>query len=258
MFRPRIIPVLLLKGKGLVKTTQFRNPRYIGDPINAVRLFNDLKADELVFLDIMASLGKRAISLDFVRDVGEEANMPFSVGGGIKTVEQIRDILNVGAEKVVINTQAELDPDFIKQAAELFGSSSITVCIDVERTRRGKFKTTILNGTKSTDSDPVDFARLMEKQGAGELIVQSIDKDGTMEGYDIELIRRISEAVTIPVVALGGAGTLQDMIKVFMEGFSSAMAAGSMFVFHGPRKGVLVNYPTPEQIKMTFRNNSDQ
>lgn len=258
MFRPRIIPVLLLEGKGLVKTIHFRNPRYIGDPINAVRLFNDLKADELVFLDIMASLEKRTITLDFVRDVGEEAHMPFSVGGGIKTVEQIKDILHIGAEKVVINTQAALDPDFIMKSAELFGSSSITVCIDVERTRRGKFKTTILNGTKSTDSDPVDFARLMEKKGAGELIVQSIDKDGTMEGYDIELVRRIAEAVTIPVVALGGSGTLEDMNKAYTEGYSSAMAAGSMFVFHGPRKGVLVNYPTPEQKKMAFRNKSDQ
>jgi cyclase len=257
MFRPRIIPVLLLKSKGLVKTNQFRNPRYIGDPINAVRLFNDLKADELVFLDVMASQEKRVISLDFVRNVGEEAKMPFSVGGGIKTVEQIRNILQVGAEKVVINTQAALNPDFIKQAAELLGSSSITVCIDVMKKRRGELKTTFFNGTQSTAINPVDFARLMEKQGAGELIIQSIAKDGTMEGYDIELVRRISEAVTIPVVALGGAGNLEDMKKAFTQGFASAMAAGSMFVFHGPRKGILVNYPTQEQIKMTFRNNSD-
>lgn len=244
MFRPRIIPVLLLKDKGLVKTVQFKHPRYIGDPINAVRIFNDLKADELVFLDILASRENRVISLDFVRNVGEEANMPFSVGGGINSVELIRDILHVGAEKAVINTAAALNPVFIKQAADLFGSSAITVCIDIRKTWRGRVQTRIYGGSKATDQDPADFALLMEKQGAGELIIQSIDKDGTMEGYDIDLVRRISEAVTIPVVALGGAGNQEDMKKVFKEGHASAMAAGSMFIYHGPRKAVLVNYPT--------------
>lgn len=252
MFRPRIIPVLLLKGKGLVKTTQFKHPRYIGDPINAVRLFNDLKADELVFLDILSSRENRVISLDFVRNVGEEANMPFSVGGGIKTVGQIREILHEGAEKVVINTEAALNPGLIRQAADLFGSSSITVCIDVQKGWRGRLQTKILSGSKASGSDPVDFARLMEKQGAGELIIQSIDKDGTMGGYDIDLVRRISEAVTIPVVALGGAGIPEDMKKVFTEGHASAMAAGSMFVYHGPRKAVLVNYPDKNEIRNTF------
>lgn len=253
MFRPRIIPVLLLKDKGLVKTVQFKHPRYIGDPINAVRIFNDLKADELVFLDILASRENRVISLDFVRNVGEEANMPFSVGGGINSVELIRDILHVGAEKAVINTAAALNPVFIKQAADLFGSSSITVCIDVRKTWRGRVQTRIYGGSKTTDQDPVDFALLMEKQGAGELIFQSIDKDGTMEGYDIDLVRSISEAVSIPVVALGGAENSEDMKKVFTEGHASAMAAGSMFVYHGPRNAVLVNYPTKPLLHAFYR-----
>jgi cyclase len=252
MFRPRIIPVLLLQGKGLVKTVQFKHPRYIGDPINAVRLFNDMKADELVFLDIMASKENRVISLDFIRNVGEEANMPFSVGGGIKTIAQIRDILHEGAEKVIINTEAALNPGLIRQAADKFGSSSITVCIDVKKGWRGRLQTKIFCGSKDTGSDPVDFACLMEKQGAGELIIQSIDRDGTMEGYDIDLVRRISEAVTIPVVALGGAGTLEDMKKVFNESHATAMAAGSMFVYHGPRKAVLVNYPDKNEIREIF------
>jgi len=252
MFRPRIIPVLLLKNQGLVKSIHFKDHRYIGDPINAVRIFNDLEADELVFLDILASRENRTISFDFVKNVGEEANMPFAVGGGIKDIYQIRNILQAGAEKVIINTQAALNPDFIKQAADKFGSSTISVCIDVKKSLLGKEQTWVINGSKKTGISPAEFGYNMQENGAGEIIIQSIEKDGTMDGYDIALIKTVSEAVTIPVVALGGASKLTDFKSAIFDGFASAVAAGSIFVYHGARKAVLVNYPTQDEIKSLF------
>ena len=248
MFRPRIIPVLLLKNQGLVKSIAFKNHRYIGDPINAVKIFNDLKADELVFLDILASKENRTISLDFVKDVGEEANMPFAAGGGITMLEHIKAIISAGAEKVVINTKAALEPDFIRAASETFGSSTIVVCIDVKKKFLGKEQTWILNGSKSTGMDPVDFAQQIEERGAGEIIIQSIERDGAMQGYDIALIRKISEAVKIPVIALGGAGNLQHIKQAYTEAYANGLAAGSMFVYHGARNGILINYPERAEI----------
>jgi cyclase len=248
MFRPRIIPVLLLRNQGLVKSIAFKNHRYIGDPINAVKIFNDLKADELVFLDILASKKNRTISLDFVKNVGEEANMPFAVGGGIKTLENIRKIISAGAEKIIVNTNAAKDPEFIHDASETFGSSTIVVCIDVKKKFLGKEETWILGGSKSTGRNPVEFAQQMEDRGAGEIIIQSIDLDGTMRGYDIPLIRKISEAVSIPVIALGGAGNIQHMKQAYLNGFANGLAAGSLFVYHGARNGILINYPEKIEI----------
>jgi imidazole glycerol-phosphate synthase subunit HisF len=243
MFRPRIIPVLLLKNLALVKSIQFKSHKYIGDPINAVRIFNDMKADELVLLDIEASKKDRLISLDFVKNVGEEAYMPFAVGGGIKSLEDIKAVLGAGAEKVVINTEAARNPEFIKEASEAFGSSAIVVCIDVKkRIFRGQ-RTWILGGSRPTAFTPVEFARLMEKNGAGELIIQSIDRDGTMEGYDIELINSISTSVSIPIVALGGAGKEEHLVEAYRQGHASALAAGSLFVYQSKKRGVLINYP---------------
>ena len=242
MFRPRIIPVLLLKGNALVKSKCFKNFRYIGDPINAVKVFNDLKADELVFLDIEATKEKRTISAELVKQVGEEANMPFSVGGGIKNLEDIQNIIAEGAEKVIINTYALENPNFIREAADNFGSSTIVVCIDVKKKVFSGNVVWSNSGSKSSKYSPADFAKLIEEQGAGEIIIQSIKKDGSMSGYDLDLIKEISTTVTIPVVALGGAGNLEDMIEGYKKGFASALAAGSLFVFQGPKKGVLINY----------------
>ncbi len=251
MFRPRVIPILLLKEKGLVKSKKFKDYRYIGDPINAVKLFNDLKADEIVFLDILASKENRTISLDFVRSVGDEANMPFSVGGGIRTIKDIKEIINAGAEKVVINTVAVENPIFIKQASDTFGSSTIVVSIDVKKTIWGKKKVYTMGGKKATGLDPVAFAKLIEKKGAGEIIINSIDKDGLMSGYDLDLIGKISKEVTIPVVATGGARGVDDF-KLAIESYASAVAAGSVFVYHGARKAVLINYPSQEVLKNIF------
>jgi len=253
MFRPRVIPVLLLKNLGLVKSIRFKNYRYIGDPINAVKLFNDLGADELAFLDILANHENRSIYLDFVRRVGDEANMPFSIGGGIRSIKEIQQILAAGAEKVIVNSFAAVNPEFIKEASDEFGSSTIAVSIDVKNNLFGKELTYIFSGKKATKYDPVSFAKLMEDKGAGEIIINSIEHDGMMQGYNISLIQRISAAVRIPVVALGGASSYDDLRKAVSEGFASAVAAGSMFVFHGPRKAVLINYPDKEEMESIFK-----
>ncbi len=243
MLRPRIIPVLLLQGNVLVKSVAFKNYKYIGDPINAVRIFNDLKADELVFLDINASAENRLIDSEFVSQVGEEANMPFSVGGGIRSLEDIRTLIHAGAERVIINAEAIARPDFIREAADEFGSSTITVCMDVKKKLFGGQVVWTNNGKKGTSLSPVDYAKQIEALGAGEIIVQSIEKDGAMTGYDLPLIRSISEAVTIPVTALGGAGSTDDLEKAHKEAFANGLAAGSLFVFHGKNRGVLITYP---------------
>ncbi len=249
MYRPRIIPVLLLKNQGLVKSIKFKKHRYIGDPINAVKIFNDKKADELVFLDIDATKENRLISIDFVRKVGDEANMPFAVGGGIKRLDDIRKILNQGAEKVVLNTIAFQDPNFIISAAQKFGSSTISICIDVKKTLFGNYKLMYRNASKKSKYNLLEFIKLMEKNGAGELIIQSIDRDGTYNGYDLDLLRKVSKNVTIPVVALGGAKDFDSFRNAINKSYASAVAAGSLFVYHGPRKAVLINYPEKNKIK---------
>jgi cyclase len=251
MYRPRVIPILLLKGKGLVKSVKFKDYKYIGDPINAVKIFNDLKADELVFLDILASKESRKISLDFVKNVGDEANMPFSVGGGIRTIQDIKDIINAGAEKVIINSYAVENPDFIKQASDIYGSSTIVVSIDVKKKMFGKNAVYTYGGSKYNKLNPIEFAQLMEENGAGEIIINSIDQDGLMDGYDLKLINEIAINVTIPIVAAGGAGKIEDF-KLATQSYASAVAAGSMFVYHGPRRAVLINYPSREELSKLF------
>lgn len=252
MLRPRLIPVLLLKDLGLCKSVKFSSHKYLGDPLNAVKIFNDLKADELVFLDINASRENRSISVDFVKRVGEEANMPFSVGGGINSISQIRELVKAGAEKVILNNFAFRNPKFIKMAAETFGSSTIVVCIDVKKKFFGKIQTWVMNGKEPTGYDPLEFSQMMEEYGAGELIIQSIEKDGLMTGYDIDLLKRISEKMTIPIIALGGAGGMKDMLQTFKEANIYGLAAGSMFVYHGERKGILINYPSKEEFFNKF------
>ncbi len=252
MYRPRVIPILLLKNLGLVKTIKFNKSRYIGDPINAVKIFNDKKVDELVFLDITASKENRLIDLDFVRKVGDEANMPFAVGGGIKTTKDIRRILENGAEKVIINSTAFENPDFIKEAVSVFGSSTITVCLDVKRGLLGNYQLVYKSGEKKAKQSPIEFAQMMETYGAGEIIIQSVDRDGTYEGYDYDLIKSFSESISIPLVALGGASDYSDFNKAIYNSYASAVAAGSLFVYHGPRKAVLINYPSPGELINLF------
>lgn len=252
MFRPRIIPVLLLRGQGLVKTVRFSSPTYIGDPINAVRLFNDYRADELVFLDINASSEKRIISGELVRKIGDEAFMPFSIGGGITNIEQIRELLSLGAEKVVMNTIVPGNMSLIGQASKIFGSQSIMVSVDVKKMIFGGYRIMTMGGRKPIHAELSRYIKDIKSAGAGEILINSIDRDGTMSGYDIALTKEVSSAVSIPVIACGGAGSLSDLKEAYTEGGASACAAGSMFVYHGLRKGVLINYPDRSEILTAF------
>jgi len=192
---------------------------------------------------------KRLISLDVIRDIGEESNMPFNVGGGINQIAQIKDIVGAGADKVIIGSFAVSNPDFITKASNEFGSSTITVCIDVKKKFFGKEQVWTINGTKPSGIDPLEFARLMEKNGAGEIIVQSISRDGKMNGYDLSLVKRIATNIDIPTVALGGAGSLDDLRKVYAEAHATGLAAGSLFVYYDKKKGVLINYPGKQEFK---------
>jgi cyclase len=252
MFRPRVIPTLLLKGKGLVKTIKFKNPKYIGDPINAVRIFNDLEADELIFLDINATNEGRTISPDLIKDIGDEAFMPFSVGGGIRTLDQARDLITAGAEKVVLNTIAVERPEIVSEVAEVFGNQSVVVSVDVSKEFFGKYRIYTSSGKKRAGITLEEHITRVVSMGAGEVFINSINNDGEMHGYDINLIKKISDFVDIPVIACGGAGAVIDFTKAVNEGCASAVAAGSMFVFHGPRKAVLINYPTKEELIKVF------
>ena len=252
MFRPRIIPVLLLKNHGLVKTIKFTNEKYIGDPINAVRIFNDLEADELTFLDINATKENRTISLDLVKKLGDEAYMPFSVGGGIRDIKNIGALLRAGAEKVVLNSVLEKNSSLIREASNNFGSQSITASIDVKKSLFGNYSIYVSNGKRKLEVNLIDYVRELEEMGAGEILLTSIEHDGTYSGYDLKIIKRIAGAVSIPVIASGGASSLIDMKSAFNEGKASAVAAGSIFVYHGPRRAVLINYPTKDEINFFF------
>ena len=247
MIIPRIIPCLLLRNKGLVKGIQFKNYRYVGDPMNAVKIFSEKEANELLFLDITATKEKRITPISIIEKIADECYMPFCVGGGIKTIDEIRSLLHAGAEKVSINTAAVKNPALVKEASSIFGSQSIVVSIDVRRKWNGKYQICANCGTEAAKEDLLDFVVKMENYGAGELLINSIERDGTMDGYDLELIKSVANLVSIPVIACGGAGKMQDIADVIYNANASAAAAGSIFVFHGRKRGVLISYPTKEE-----------
>jgi len=252
MVRPRVIPCLLLRSKGLVKTVKFKDPTYLGDPINIVRIFNDKEVDELIFLDITATVEGQRPSFKLLSEIASECFMPLSYGGGIRDLRDIRTILSLGVEKVAINSYAVENPSFIRAAADRFGSQSIVVSMDVKRSLFGKYEVFIRSGRKATGLDPVKFAAEMARMGAGELLLNSIDRDGTMQGYDLDLVKRVSDAVGVPVVACGGACTVHDLADAIHKGGASAVAAGSMFVFQGPHRAVLINFPTATELAEVF------
>ncbi len=243
MFSPRVIPVLLFKGGGLVKSVRFKDPKYIGDPINAVRIFNECFADEIIILDIDASKKGSTIDLQLVKEVGEEANMPFAVGGGIDSIQKIYERLKGGAEKVVLNSSALQNPAFVKEAADEFGSSTITVCVDIKKSLLGKYGVYNHKLQKAASVPYLDYIRQIEDCGAGEIIIQSVDEDGLMKGYDAKLYSALSKEVRIPIVALGGAGSTADILHLWNTTSVNSFAAGSLFVYYGKMKGVLINYP---------------
>lgn len=251
MLRTRVIPCLLLRNGGLVKTIKFRDPKYIGDPINAVRIFNEKEVDELVFLDISATPAGRGPNFELLADIASEAFMPFGYGGGITRLDQIKRLFALGIEKVILNTAAFDAPGLVSEAAGAAGRSSVVVSMDVRRNWLGKHTVVTQCGQFDTKLDPVGYARKMERIGAGELLLNSIDRDGTMSGFDLELISQVAEAVSVPVVAVGGAGELGHFRQAADKG-ASAVGAGSMFVFHGKHRAVLITYPTYQQLNQLF------
>jgi len=243
---------LLLRNLGLVKTVKFKNPTYLGDPINIVKIFNDKEVDELMFLDIMATVENKRPPFKLLEKVASEAFMPLGYGGGIRMLEDVKTIIGLGIEKLVINSYAVENPAFIRKVADFAGSSSVVVSMDVKKNRWGKYEVFTHSGRKATGLDPVKFAVEMAKIGAGELFLNSIDRDGTMQGYDLALTTRVASAVNIPVVACGGAHTVQDLEAAVKQGGASAAGAGSMFVFQGPHRAVLISYPTSQELKTAF------
>jgi cyclase len=253
MLATRVIPCLLLKGKGLVKTIKFKDPKYIGDPINAIKIFNDKEVDELVFLDITATIEKKGPDFKLISEIASECFMPLGYGGGITTIQQIEKLFNIGIEKVILNSSTFTSINLLTEATKIFGSQSVVASIDVKKhwltkkqtvyTQSGKFNTAI---------SPVEYAKKMEQAGAGEIIINSIDQDGTMEGYDLDLIKMVSAQVNIPVVALGGAGSLQDF-KSAIDAGASAVAAGSFFVFQKMHRAVLITYPSQSEMKTALK-----
>jgi imidazole glycerol-phosphate synthase subunit HisF len=243
MLRIRVIPCLLLKGQGLVKTIKFRDPKYVGDPLNAVKIFNEKEVDELMLLDIFATVENRNPQMKLISEIASECFMPLCYGGGVKTLDQIKELFELGVEKVSLNTCAVENPSIIYEAAKLFGSQSIVVSIDVKKSLFGKYEIFTRGGKKSDKLDPVRFAVAMERAGAGEIFLNSIDRDGTMTGYDTELIKMVTESVKVPVIASGGAGKLEDFGLAVKDGGASAVAAGSFFVFQGKHRAVLISYP---------------
>jgi cyclase len=240
MLLPRIIPLLLLQNGGVVKTVRFKNPTYIGDPINAVKIFNDKGADELMVIDLDAS--QERADLARVKEMAAEAFMPVTYGGGIRTLSDIERSVKCGVEKVVINTAAALDFAFIRAAARAFGSSTIVVSVDYRKTLLRAARVCMKRGNIVTAHAPLDFARHAEEAGAGELLLHSVDRDGTMTGYDVALLKTVAQHTLVPVTVCGGAKSLDDLSLAFANG-ASAAAAGSLFVFTGPHRAVLISYP---------------
>lgn len=245
MLRPRIIPCLLVHDGGLVKTVRFSDPRYVGDPLNAARIFNEKEVDELVVLDIDASPGGAAPDQDLIRRLAAECRMPLCYGGGVASLETARAVVRLGVEKVALGAAALTNPSLVTQLATELGRQSVVVVLDVRARRDGSHEVFTHRGTRGTGRAPLDWAREFEALGAGEILLNCVDRDGVMEGYDLPLARTVRQGVRIPLTLLGGAGSLADMTTLIRQCGSIGAAAGSLFVYKGPYKAVLINYPDP-------------
>lgn len=253
MLKTRVIPALLLKNESLVKTVKFQNPSYIGDPVNTVRIFNELEVDELAFLDIMASKNKKEPNFKILEEIANECFMPLSYGGGITSFQHAQKIFNIGFEKIVLNTSCHTNPKLIHSIANVYGSQSVIVSIDVKRSFFGSYSVWSHCGTKNTKKNPKDWAKTVEDLGAGEILLTSINQEGTWSGFDLDLIKEITDLVSIPVIAHGGAGNLEDIENVVKKSNASAVAIGSLVVFQKKGMGVLVNFPDQKLLEVTLR-----
>lgn len=253
MLKTRVIPVLLLHDGGLVKGEKFKKHKYVGDPINAVRIFNEKEVDELAFLDISATANNREPDYRLIEDMASEAFMPIAYGGGVSSVSQVERLFRSGVEKVIINTQFFIQPQLVKDCSRIAGSQSIVVSIDVKKTLLGRYEVYTHSAMRKTGIDPVAYAKKAEAMGAGELVLTAIDREGTAKGYDLELIEQVSRAVNIPVIAQGGAASLADFNIAVRSAKASAVAAGAFFTFHGKHKAVLLTYPNYTDLEKLFK-----
>ena len=248
MLRSRIIPCLLIKNNGLVKTTKFDKSKYVGDPINAVKIFNEKEADELIVLDIAATIEKREPDYDMIGHLAEECRMPLCYGGGVSSSDQVQRIVQLGVEKVAISSAAIENPSLVKEAAKYVGTQSVVVALDIKKhliTR--KYEVWTQNGLKKTGKSPIELAQEMESQGAGEILINSIDNDGLMKGYDLSIAEQIKRKIGVPLTILGGAGSLNDLGDLIDKYGPIGAAAGSLFIFKGVYRAVLINYPNREE-----------
>ena len=256
MLRIRAIPCLLVEGGALVKTTRFKDPAYIGDPMNAVRIFNELEVDEIIVLDIRASREGRGPDFKLVRELASQCFMPLGYGGGVSSTDDFRTLFKLGIEKVVVNTAMLKRPALVTEAAKLFGSQSVIASIDVKKNLFGKPKVHAPSGHDAAafpSLDPADFARQAARLGAGEIFLNSVDRDGMMDGYDTDLIRTVTDAVDIPVIACGGAGETQDLRRAVERGAASAVAAGSLFVYQSRLRAVLIKFTDQAELGQLFK-----
>lgn len=247
MLKTRIIPVLLLKDRGIYKGIKFRNHKYVGDPINIVKIFNDKEVDEIIVFDIEATIKNKPINYEYLKDVVSEAFMPVSYGGGIKTVDEVRQLFSIGIEKVVLNTQAFENPRLISDLADRFGSQSVVVSLDVKKSLFGA-RIYVAAASKRTRFSLEEAAISVERLGAGEIVINDIDRDGTFSGYNLDYVRQVARVVTIPIIICGGAKDVHDFKRAKDAG-AQACAAASMFVYHGPHRAVLISYPRYEDLR---------
>ncbi len=253
MLRTRVIPCLLLKDGGLVKTVGFAVPKYVGDPINAVRIFSEKEVDELILLDIEASREGRDPDYEQIRDIVSEAFMPVAYGGGVRTLEAAHRLTALGVEKVVVNSAALAGLDLVRAMADRLGSQSTVVAVDAKKDWRGRWRAYDAVSRKPTDKDLVEHVRAAVEAGAGEVFVNDVARDGTGKGYDLDLVRTVARAVDVPVIACGGAGTLEDFREAALAG-ASGVAAGSMFVYLGKHRAVMINYPAYSTLQEVLTN----
>jgi len=255
MLRHRIIPVLLLHNDGLVKTKQFTSSTYIGDPINAINIFNDKEVDELIFLDIDASKYNKAIDFGLIKNIAQECFMPFAYGGGINNIHDIDKLFQLGVEKIILNSSLD-DKSLISKAVSIFGSQSIVASVDIKKDNNNNYGIYSYLKKQFITNDIVGYIRSIEEQNIGEIFINNIDKDGMQNGYDIKLIQLLSNSVNIPVIACGGAASLEDIKKLINETKVSAVAAGSLFVFYGVHNAVLITYPKYKDLEKLLENNN--
>lgn len=247
MLKHRVIPCLLLRNRGLVKTVRFANPKYVGDPINAIRIFNEKEVDELLVLDIEASKNKHGPDYDLIEQFAGECFMPLGYGGGITTVDQVKRLFSIGVEKVSIQTSALSNLELVSEVASRYGNQSVVVSIDIKKNLLGRHKLYSSATGKLLDQDWLQFLKIAVNAGAGEILLNAVDKDGTMSGMDLPIIERAASMCPVPLIAVGGVGSLADL-KAAVAAGASAVAAGAFFVYHGPHRAVLITYPKYDEL----------